>query len=65
MYLFDWLARISAGIGVLILFIAVMSVFTKSNILGFSNLINYFQAANTFFIITILLFLHKIKHKKD
>ncbi|MBK7628426.1 MAG: hypothetical protein IPJ16_14710 [Bacteroidales bacterium] len=65
MYLFDWLARISASIGVLILFIGVMSVLTKSNILGLSNLVNYFQVANTFFIFTIVLLLHKISHKKD
>jgi len=65
MYLFDWLARISATIGVLILFLGVMSVLTKSNILGLSNLVNYFQMANTFFLITIALYVHKIQHRKD
>jgi hypothetical protein len=64
MYLFDWLARISATIGVLILFIGVMSVLTKSNFLGLSNLVNYFQMANTFFLVTIVLYVHKISNKK-
>jgi hypothetical protein len=65
MYLFDWLARISTGIGLLLVFVGGMSGFTNSDIIGFGSIINYFLVANTFFLITIILFLHNIKHKKD
>jgi hypothetical protein len=51
------IAWISAGIGVLIILFAGISLLTGRNLFGFSHLVNYFQAANSFFLITIALFI--------
>jgi hypothetical protein len=62
---FDWIARISAVIGVLLILLAGISSFTSTNILGFGHLVNYFHAANSFFLIAVILYLHNIKHQKE
>jgi hypothetical protein len=62
---FDWVARISAVIGVLLIILAGVSSFTTSNILGFEHRVNYFHAANSFFLIAVILYLHNIKHQKE
>jgi hypothetical protein len=63
---FDWFARISAGIGILLILFAVISI-KSDTILGLSvdHGVNFFHMANSFFLITIILFLHNIKHKKE
>jgi len=63
--LLDWSSRISAGIGVLLITFAGLSTFTKSYIFGFESRVNYFHAANSFFLITIILYLHYLKHKTE
>ncbi|HOK26595.1 MAG TPA: hypothetical protein P5320_05635 [Bacteroidales bacterium] len=57
MKLMDILALISGGIGVLIVIIAAISVVIGRNIFGFTHLVNYFHAANSFLLISVVLFL--------
>ncbi|HZL76626.1 MAG TPA: hypothetical protein VFB97_02885 [Bacteroidales bacterium] len=47
----------SLAIGVLIILFAAISLLTGSNIFGFGHLINYFLAADSFFLVTIALFI--------
>jgi hypothetical protein len=53
----NWIAWISAGIGVLLILLAGISSFIDSKILGIVHRVNYFHAANSFFLITIALFI--------
>ena len=53
----DILAFISGGTGLLIVILATISVFIGRNIFGFTHLVNYFHAANSFLLIAIVLFL--------
>jgi hypothetical protein len=53
----NWIAWISGGIGVLIILFAGISVLIGRNLFGFTHLINYFLAADSFFLITIALFI--------
>jgi hypothetical protein len=57
----NWIAWISAGLGVLLMIFAVLSSFTASNILGAEHRVNYFQMASTLFLITIGVFVYQIK----
>jgi hypothetical protein len=52
----NWIAWISAGIGVVLLILAGVSLIEGRAIIV-ENTINYFHAANTFFLITIALFI--------
>jgi hypothetical protein len=60
------IAWISTGIGVLLILFAGISSFTASNILGFEHKVNFFQAASSFFLLTIVLFifLYRSESKK-
>jgi hypothetical protein len=62
----NWLALISAGICLVMLLLAAISLIVGEAIIV-ENTINYFHAANTFFLITIALFVYLIKDqsKKD
>jgi hypothetical protein len=53
----NWFGWISGGIGVIIVLLAVISIITGKNIFGFGHVINYFQAANSFFLMTIAAFI--------
>jgi hypothetical protein len=62
----NWIVLISAGIGnVLILLALIQAIFGKF-IHGVA-LMNYFHVANTFFLITIatLLYIYLDQHKKE
>jgi hypothetical protein len=59
----NWIAWLSAGIGVLLILFAGISSFTESNILGFEHRVNYFHAANSFFLITIALFIFLLRNE--
>lgn len=48
---------ISLGIGAVIVILAAISLVTGKNILGFAHAVNFFHAANSFFLITIALFI--------
>jgi hypothetical protein len=52
-----WIAWISAGIGVLFILFAAISIFTGLNVLGFIYRPNYLQVADSFFLLTIALFI--------
>ena len=58
----DWIARISAGLGVLLMIFAVITTITGKYIFA-EHRVNYFQIANTFFLITIAMFIYQIKCK--
>ena len=62
---FDWIARISAIIGVLILLLGALAIFFNFNILAITNATTFFLAANSCFFITIILYLSNIRHKKE
>jgi len=60
----DWVERISAGIGVLLIVLSVVQKLIGTKII-FSESIAYFHCANSFFLITIALYLHHFKHLKE
>lgn len=53
----NWIGWISFGIGVLIILFAGISLLTEKNLFGFVHVVNYFQTANSFFLVTISLFI--------
>jgi hypothetical protein len=62
------IAWISSGIGVLLMLLGVISgLMARSIVPGINHSINYFHIADSFFLITIalFLFLHLGQHKKD
>jgi hypothetical protein len=48
-------AWLSFGAGILIVLLAAISLLIGRNIFGFSHVVNYFTAANSFFLISIAL----------
>ena len=64
----NWIAWISAGIGVVFMLLGFISGLIAKDILpGVTHIVNYFHIANSFFLITIILFvfLHLDQHKKE
>jgi hypothetical protein len=61
-----WIAYISADIGAIMLLLAAVSLIAGRAIIV-ENIINYFHAASTFFLMTIVIFLfiHLDQHKKE
>jgi hypothetical protein len=53
----NWIGWVSCGIGILILLLAGISLVIGKNLFGFVHVVNYFQAANSFFLLTIALFI--------
>jgi hypothetical protein len=53
----NWIGWISFGIGILVILLAGISLLTGKNLFGFVHLVNYFQTASTFFLLTISLFI--------
>ncbi len=53
----NWIGWISAGIGTIIILLAAISIIAGKNVFGFSHVVNYFHAANSFFLLTIALFI--------
>jgi hypothetical protein len=62
----NWIAWISSGIGVVFVLLGFISALF-GRLRPETESINYFHAANSFFLITIasLLFLHLGRHKKE
>jgi hypothetical protein len=52
-----WIGWFSAGIGAIIILAALISLVAEKNIFGFGHVVNYFQAANSFFLMAIALFI--------
>ena len=53
----NWIGWISGGIGAIIILFASISLATGKNIFGFAHVVNYFQAANSFLLMAIALFI--------
>jgi cytosine/uracil/thiamine/allantoin permease len=62
----NWIALISGGIGLVFVLLGLIQLLFGKFIQG-TELINYFHAGNSFFLITIALFLylHLGQHKKE
>jgi len=62
----NWIAWISSGIGVVFVLLGFISALF-GRLRPETESINYFHAANSFFLITMssLLFLHLDQHKKE
>jgi hypothetical protein len=54
----NWIAWISGGIGVLFVLAGLIQVAFRMRFVGGTEIINYFHAANSFFLITIALFVY-------
>ncbi|MGD0583607.1 MAG: hypothetical protein ABR974_11780 [Bacteroidales bacterium] len=63
----NWVAWISFGAGCLILLLAAVSLLMGRNLFGFTHIVNFFNAANSFFLIAIALFIfvYRCKCSKD
>ncbi|MGB8489761.1 MAG: hypothetical protein WCE64_01750 [Bacteroidales bacterium] len=59
--LVNWISWISAGAGVLFIIFAVIATLTGKYIFA-EHRVNYFQTANTFFLITIGLYVYQIRN---
>jgi hypothetical protein len=61
-----WIAYISADIGAIMILLAAIRLIFHIHIFG-EHIINFFQAANSFFLMTIVIFLyiHLDQHKKE
>jgi hypothetical protein len=53
----NWIGWISFGIGAIIVLLAVISLVNGENIFGFGHVANYFQAADSFFLMAIAVFI--------
>jgi hypothetical protein len=62
-----WIAYISADIGLLLVILGAISALAHVHILQVRYIASYFEAANSFFLITIVIFLylHLGQHKKE
>jgi hypothetical protein len=67
MKVLKWFAYISAGIGVILILVGVISALTLKHKLQAIYIVSYFLGANSFLLITtvILLFIHINHHKKE
>jgi hypothetical protein len=57
MKVLNWIGWVSAGIGTIIVLLAGISIVVGKNVFGFGHVVNYFHAANSFFLLTIALFI--------
>jgi hypothetical protein len=53
----NWIGWISCGIGAIIILLAAISLVIGKGIFGFGHVVNFFQAANSFFLMAIALFI--------
>ena len=62
-----WLAYVSAGIGLLLVILGSVAAVFHLHILQVRYMTSYFQGANSFFLITIviLLYLHLGRNKQE
>ena len=60
----DWIEKISAGIGVLLILLSLVQKVIGTQII-FAVSIDYFHCANSFFLFAIILYLHHFKHIKE
>jgi hypothetical protein len=62
-----WLAYISAGIGLFLVILGSVAAVFHLQLLEVRFLASYFEAANSFFLITlmILFYIHSCRNKKE
>ena len=67
MKVLKWIAYISGGVGVILILIGVISVLTLKHRLDAIYIASYFLGANSFLLITIVIFnfIHLNHHKKE
>ena len=53
----NWIGWISLGIAAMIILIAGISLVTEKSLFGIRHVVNYFQAASTFILFAIALFI--------
>jgi len=53
----NWIGWTSAGVGVIMILLGVISGIIGNSILPIQHVVNYFHVANSFFLITIALFI--------
>ena len=56
-----WVGWISAATGALIVLFALISLLTGRIMFGFGHVVNFFHAANSFFLMSIALFVYTNK----
>jgi hypothetical protein len=59
----SWIGWLSFGAGVLTVLLAAISMLTGNNVFGFGHVVNYFNAANTFFLAAIAIFIYAYRCK--
>jgi len=59
-----WVAYISADIGLLLVILGSVSALFHVHILQVRNMPSYFQAANSFFLIAVVIFLYILVSRK-
>jgi hypothetical protein len=57
----SWIGWVSFGAGAIIVLLAAISLLMGRNIFGFGHIVNYFQAASTFFLAAIAIFIFSYK----
>lgn len=67
MKVLNWIAWISAGTGVVFVLLGLIQGVFRMKIIGGAEITNYFHVANSFFLITIALFvfLFRCQCKKE
>jgi len=65
MKILTWIGWISAAIGSLIVLFALISLLTGRIMFGFGHVVNFFHAANSFFLISIALFVFANRGKSQ
>ena len=58
-----WIAYLSTGVGLLLVILGSISAFFHLHLLKVNYMPSYFQGANSFFLITIVIFLY-LEHSK-
>jgi uncharacterized membrane protein len=53
----NWIGWASAGTGVILMILGIISTLISKKILPIQHVVNYFHMANSFFLITIALFI--------
>jgi hypothetical protein len=59
----SWIGWLSLSGGALIILFAAISLILGRNLFGFSHIVNFFQAANSFFLAAIAIFIYSYRCK--
>lgn len=59
----NWIAWISAAAGIVIIILGTIQLLAGNNIFGVTHEVNFFHAANSLFLFTIMLFVFMIRNQ--